>query len=212
MLCLALALAASPDVLDVDPVNGPFFEIRTAVGAATSGDVIRAAPGNYGFFGVFDKSLRVVPRDEVGSVNVFGTVRVQSIAAGGEVFLQGLTILVQSDFESAVVVAGCDGAVRFEDCAATSVEWIGASIDDSEDVTFVASTLRGGCGPTFFAAECSAHPGLDVEASSVTLWNSTIRGGWPTQWGAWGPPGVDAEASDVFVHGGRVEGGPGGPA
>ncbi|MEM6675857.1 MAG: hypothetical protein AAF726_23610 [Planctomycetota bacterium] len=210
MLCLVLALAASPDVLDVDPVNGPFFEIRTAVAAASSGDVVRVAPGTYGFFGIFDKSLRIVPRDGGMSVAIQGTVRVQNVGAGGEVFVQGLRIRSESAGDPALVVATCDGAVRFEDSEFVGTASTGASIDGCSDVSFVASTLRGGCQLSFLD-QCRGQSGLDARDSNVTLWNSTCAGGPSTLEGATGSSGVSATASDVFLHGGRVEAGAGGP-
>ncbi len=88
-LFLVLSLAAS-DVLDVGSTHA-CPDVQSAVYAAQSGDVIRIEDGTYPYFGVFNKSLRIVARHDNGNVRIDGTVRIQEIAAGQEVLVEPST-------------------------------------------------------------------------------------------------------------------------
>lgn len=208
--CIAtLALSSltfAQDVLDVNSATGPYFEIRTAVAAANSGDIIRVEDGAYGWFGVFDKSLTIVAAPGAQPV-IEGGVRIQNLGADDRVVFSGLRMggAVGHNTQT-LIVNSCTGSVRIEDCEVKGVSWGAVRVEDSDDVTLYGSRLVASEGFPDFGEE-----GLEIRRSSVTLWDSTVQGGYSYLRAADGADGIWSEDSDLFLHGSSVGGGGGGP-
>lgn len=114
---LLLATPLLPQVLEVHPTNGPFFEIADAVAAAVDGDVIRVADGQYQAFVINGKSLSVVPASDTPDVVVQGAVRIGNIDAHQQVSLGGLVIAIPgTSRDTALSAVSCTGSVRVQDC------------------------------------------------------------------------------------------------
>ncbi|MEM9799148.1 MAG: hypothetical protein AAGA20_02415 [Planctomycetota bacterium] len=202
MLTAALLLLTA-DVLDVDPAQGPYFEIRQAVDAANDGDLIRVHPGTYAFFGVVGKSVEIRAAAP-GSVSVLGTIRIQEVPADGRVVVQGLDVEVPPfNNADAMVVSDCRGAVRVEDCDLVGrYYWAGVRVLDCDDVTFLETSMR---------STADESHGLYVDGSAVTLWHCELTGQDATVRSHSGGSGIYARESDLFLHGGTSRGGQGGP-
>lgn len=205
----ALALATS-DVLDVDAQNGPYFDIFPAVAAAQPGDVVRVAPGSYGFFGVFGKSLTVVASGGPGSVAVQGAIRIQALAADDRVLLSGISAEGASGSgDGGLIVADCTGSVRVQDGTFGSGETAAVSILRCDDVALDGVFATGGSLPIFGGRW--GQPGLYVEDTALTLTGCDVRGGPTSAQTYTGASGVLARRSDLYVASSRAEGGQGGP-
>lgn len=200
MLALLLFALAS-DVLDVDANQGPYFEIRDAVTAASDGDLIRVAPGVYGNFGVFAKTLTVARSDAPGMVRVVGAVRVQSLAADDRVVISGLDLhrKLGPDPHEALILADNAGAVRIQDCSIDGRNYAGVRIFGCDDVTFHRTQVDG-------------QLGIEANGSNFTIWDTTCSAHAIGADGYGGLPGILATHCNVFLHGSSVRGGAGGPS
>lgn len=223
MLLLSLVLLSSPEVLDVGPPPALYGEIREAVDASSSGDVIRVQSGSYSFFGVFGKSLKIVPASAQDVVEVLGTVRVQGLDPGQTVLLEGLEIVADPDADgAALVVANTLGAVRIQDCDvrgsdSSSFEYDGLSLRvglravDVADITLSNTSIEGGVEYSDNGSTVGQGAAW-LERTTATFWNCTFRApdNWWAAFGFRGSHGVEAFHSDVYVHGGSIRGGVGG--
>ncbi|MEM9378931.1 MAG: hypothetical protein AAGB93_03200 [Planctomycetota bacterium] len=205
----ALALVAA-DVLDVDAQNGPYFDIFPAVAQAQPGDVVRVAPGTYGYFGVIGRSLTVVASGAPGSVVVQGAVRIQSLAADQRVVLSGISATgAAGTGERGLVVADCAGSVRIQDSAFESSGSAAVVVLRCDDVAFDEVAADGGALPVFGGNW--GQPGLYVEDSALSLTGCDVRGGLTSAQTFTGASAVLARRSDLFIASTRAEGGRGGP-
>lgn len=205
--------AASPsyaDVLTVDAASGPYFEIRAAVAAASSGDVIRVHAGRYGYFGVFGKELAIAAAG-TGAVIVEGGVRVQNVAAGDVVQLDGLTIEPASS--EALIVADCAGAVRVSRCSLRgSVDASGAlsglRVERADDVALTECSIAEWVPATSSAAPQRAAVVTDSIAAFHACTVSSRNGVTCTT--DTGGYGLVAIRSSVAIQGCAIQGGDGG--
>lgn len=209
MISLALALAV--DVLDVDANQGPFFEISAAIGAASSGDVIRIAPGSYGFFQVQGKSLSLLPAGAGQTYTVDGTVRISGIPDGDAVVLRGAQIQAtpSEQQEPAILVSASPGSVRAEDCIFQGGNGVAGRVLGSADVSFHDCLFQAATTDSGFGLV--GYDGVRVEASAVSLWSCTVIGTGSTSWASPGGHGVLAEDSQIVLQDGWIEAGDGGP-
>jgi hypothetical protein len=193
---LALALLplanASAEVFNVRGPNADFNQINPAIAVAADGDVIRVWPGNYNTFQIHGLALTLVRGDTGGTIDIQGTVRVQSLAAGQEVTLEGIRA-TGTDGEG-LILYGNDGAVRIRDC-----EFRGADADQDvyggnahsgltgvraeycADIVFTSCTVAGGGTETVWDGSVqysmSGGTGLVGTDVSVSIFDSEITGG-----------------------------------
>jgi hypothetical protein len=217
LLCFMLFLAA--DVLDVGPAPAPFPDIRSAVESAADGDLIRVAEGSYPFFGVIGKSLKITALEDGADVQIVGTVRIQNLAAGQSVVLDGLEIRTEEFVqEAALVVANTEGAVRIQDCTVRGVfagfdsvtsQAVGLRTANVSDMTVTNSSIIG--GREYKSGHDVGQEGVVMHHTTATFFNSTITGSNCTfgAFGFNGGDGIRAYDSEVFLHGCTVEGGQG---
>jgi hypothetical protein len=198
MLVATLALLALQDVLTVDPFAGPYFEIRAAMAAAAPGDVIRVAPGTYGYFGAIGKGVTVVASSPAGPVRVLGTVRVQDVPLGQAVVFAGLTVEVPlGDAAPALIVASTHGSVRIEDSTFRGHDAAAVTVTDAADVALVDCDAQGWSDSALVAERSSlrlfggiyrganqglpcadGHAGIRVSSGQLALAGVTVLGGW----------------------------------
>lgn len=203
LFALTLTCVPTIDVLRVHPTQGPYTEIRDAVGAAAPGDVVIVEPGSYGHFGVIGKGLTVVSRLP-GSVFVQGVVRVQFVPAGETVALSGFHVTTSAtQAEPGLYVYGNAGAVRVEDSQFQAGHHYGISVHTSEDV------LLHGC-----TATSSSSSGLWSVGSTLSIHGGTYRGAsfdfGQSNWGYSGGDGITLYQSALFASKVQARGGNGG--
>lgn len=215
LLALAPSARAEGELWTVGPLPGHDFDtIQLAVNAAAEGDFIFVEAGTYPSFVVDDKSLTVIasPSADVEC----GTIRVRDLAAGKACVFRGLRATGLSDsggVESCGgLVADCDGAVWFEDCALRSHDLLlqhGAPALDvlgSAQVAVAGGSVTGGTGTWI-----GGH-GIRASDARLALYAVEVQGG---QYGgdcdgADGGDGISlAAASFLFVSGGSIHGGDG---
>lgn len=208
-LCLSLALA---DVLDVDPVTGPYLEIRDAVAAAAPGDVIRVRTGSYGYFTVQAKSLDIAAFPDGANVVVNGSVRVQGLGPSDTVTISGLEVrgpqLPAGNVEEAVVIGANSGSVHLEDCRILGGQWEGVRVLDSQDAAFVGCEIIGGeYGLPWARRPASALTALH---SRVRLEETVVRPEYVLGEFYDGPDAVTLSDSSLSILGGTISGASGG--
>ncbi len=184
LLHSAVGHAAPCDVLTVGP-GKDYPSIFAAVAAGQDEDVVLVEPGTYGFFGLIGKGMSVVAAGP--GVRVEGQVRVQSIAPGQRVSLQGLE--VRAVTTEALTVANCSGPVRIESCAFYgggtgwySTDRLGARLVNSLDVAIHGTwihaqnpaCINGPFGDLFCP---SGGDALLIEESTLVLEESHCIGG-----------------------------------
>ncbi|QDV05322.1 hypothetical protein Poly30_08190 [Planctomycetes bacterium Poly30] len=201
---LALPMLLVCGVLDVDSVAGPFFEVRDAVSAAASGDIIRVAPGNYSYFGIFGKEITIVNSSASGEVRVSGTVRIQGIGPGEQVLLDGIDIeAAPGSGDPALLLAHCDGSVRLQDGEFHGMDVAGVRLLDCSDVVLTNCTALSDSGSAVHATSShltlggGAYFGASFELQSFYA-------------GRAGAAGLYLEGGTTFVSGSTVVGGSGG--
>lgn len=155
---------------------------------AEDGDVVLVDPGTYGHFGVIGKGVSVIATGDPVVVN--GLVRVQGAPSTSVVTLAGLT--VQGADSHALLVYGCDGAVRVQSCSLTGGSSLGqpsgfsagmaaVRAEDASDVALTGCTLRGGAPVPVPWSVSPSGPGLVVVGSTSTVEGCTVvgaAGGW----------------------------------
>lgn len=215
MLILLPLLAPAPvDVLDVGP-GRPYADIGDAVIDAVDGDVIRVAGGTYGSFAVRGKSLTLIGGP---GVVVEGVVRVQELAHGQHVSLQGLDLRVIPWQEEERLIVGLNqGSVRLEDVTvarAFTTEYLdplaGARVVSSADVTFVDCVLEPKIGYDAWFERVAGGPGLLCSASSVALYDCDVAGEGNNGQGFPAEHGIQAHDCDLELFGVAARGSYGG--
>lgn len=209
MISLALALAV--DVLDVDANQGPFFEISAAVAAASPGDVIRIAPGAYGFFQINGKALTLVPSAPGETYDVTGTVRVAEIGSGETVVLSGAVIQATpgGPGDPALIVSASEGAIRVEDCIFNGGNAPAGRVQESADVSFHDCDFNAGVD--VFPFGNTGYDALSAAGSSISLWSCSVLGTSSTSYATPGGHGIVAQNSQIVLQHGWIEAGDGGP-
>lgn len=203
-MLLALLLLASPDVLDVDPVAGPYTQIRSAVAAASDGDVIRVAPGDYEFFGVFGKSLTIAQSDPVYTARVTGSIRVQNLNADQTVVISGISAeALPFSGDSGLTIANCRGSVRIE-----------SGIFDSESDDAIVVLASDDVVLTDCEGRSDYFPCIDTTDSALTLvggsyWGSSLFDE-PFYAGSQGVTAISVTRGSLFTQGTVIVGGFGG--
>ncbi|QDV10070.1 hypothetical protein Poly30_56320 [Planctomycetes bacterium Poly30] len=211
-----LAGTASCEVLSVGP-GKDFPSIFAAVAAGQNGDVVLVEPGTYGFFGLIGKGMSVIAAGP--GVLVDGQVRIQELAPGQRVSLQG--ILVAAPYTEALTVANCAGPVRIESCAfdggfeGGSV--LGARVLNCLDVAIHGSRIAA-LNPACFVDSfgdwiCLAGgDGLLISQSTVVLEDSVCIGGGasyiePFPQTEDGKHGIRLESGTLLIRGSSSTGG-----
>lgn len=219
---------AQGEVWRVDDDPGPdvdFSDLQPAIDAAVTGDLIQVADGVYTAFTIDGKSLALVA-DDGASALVFPDpaqydCTVRNVPAGSQVTLRGLTLdrPITMDGPS-VAVEDCAGVVWFEDfdvipfftlpfgSATTQARTV--EVRNSDRVVFTRVTLAGMPGaPQGFGFEFGSTP-LDIEGSTVHLFDSTVFAAGTLVLGSFGPDGIEVDDSLLVIRGSTIFGGGGG--
>lgn len=206
---LAFLLALAPtDVLDVDAVQGPYFEIQAAIDAAQSGDVVRVGPGDYASIHISGKGLTLLGTGAVGDVRVAGKVHIEAVPVGETVVVEGL----RADLGPVIHPAGlfvdrCLGSVRVARCEFIGDHHGGAWISHSHDVTL--HDVVALASPTL--SRPAGGAGLNCFYATVAAWSCEFRGNEATLRGLLGGAGVFAYDSTLTLVDVDAQGGRGGP-
>lgn len=218
---LVPALAAR-GVVTVDASGGgDFSDLQAAVDAAAPGDLLLVRSGAYSGFAVDGKPLNVVA-DTGAVVTVAGTVLVENIAAGTQLTLGGLEILIAPPpvTTQQLRILNCDGAVLVEDTLvrlAMDLDTFSLapliSVSNAASVSLVrCRTDDAGHVATKVLGLVSA-PGIRVTGSTLHLFDCDIQGLSSATTGVAGESGVAiVGGSDVFASGSTFRGGDGGDA
>lgn len=215
MLALAaLLLAPAPfDVLEVDPVLGPYVQIHEAIAAAAEGDTIVVSNGSYEPFAIDGRSLSVIG---VGAaVQVDGTVRVENLAVDQRVALVGLECIVPTSHSgTGLVLADNAGSVRVQGGTVRSWRGTGLQVHACSDVVVADCTLVGGVAATGVWPDkfMDAGEAADLDASNVAFFDCNLTApGESLVLGQAGPAAVDSRASELLLVNSVLRGGDGGP-
>ncbi|MEO0662215.1 MAG: hypothetical protein AAFZ87_11805, partial [Planctomycetota bacterium] len=180
---LALAALAPSDVIDVG-AGGTYPDIQSAVLAATDGDVLRVAPGEYDSFAVFDKWLTIVPSN--GSFSVRGVVRVQELSLGKSFVMQGAELLQDplNYGEERLILGFNEGSVRLESVHARQTDSVGpypwldgtrpARIVDCRDVSLVDCVFGPVTGVDPSLEYFDGGGGMAIIDSTVAMFGCTV--------------------------------------
>lgn len=192
---LFLVSLASADVLVVDAAGGgSFTDLQPAIDAAVPGDTLLVKTGNYGPFAL-QEGLSIVS-DEGATVVVLGNSSIQSVPVGQTAVVSGIELRGDSPWSSALVVFGCAGPVRLQDCKVRGTDGKdggefgndgesggpGMSVLSSLNVVLTSCDLVGGRGgdpvaPNMGGYSGDGRSGLYVEGSTVALHRCIVRGG-----------------------------------
>jgi hypothetical protein len=221
---------AQGDVWRVDDDPGPdvdFNDLQLAIDAAVSGDLIRVADGVYTAFTIDGKSLGFVAEPGANAL-VFPTpaqydCTVRNVPQGGQVTLRGLTFDRPTTMSGpSLVVADSAGVVWIEDTQILPFTAIPFGISTtqartvevraSERVVLSRVQISGMPGaPQGMGFEFGSTP-LDIEDSTVHLYDGSITAAGTLVSGSFGPVGVDVANSLLVMRGTTVVGGGGGAA
>ncbi|MBI5432471.1 MAG: hypothetical protein HZA52_06555 [Planctomycetes bacterium] len=210
------------------PGLGTFTTLQGAIDAASEHDVLLATAGSYAPFTIDGKGLTVLGQ---GLVTVNGSCTVKNLAKASDVGLVHLRILgpTQSFVGGAppfgLELLHCEGDLRIQDCTLVGgrvVAWFtsapagpAASVVDCKRVMVTRSTLTGGSAG-FLPGELPAAggEGLNANASSIALYDCTVRGGdgshETSPSGGEGGVGARIDGWGVFSSGSQIAGGTGG--
>lgn len=206
---LLLPRPVNAGVITVGPSGADFTSIQAAVDAAADGDTILVRPDPLGYtaFSVNGKALALVADGTV----VARSCQIQNVALGATTSLSGFTLADPAGYPGVLQVISCAGSIRIE--SLNSI--VGglptrASVTNSSDVAFVRATVFGLGGASTFQP---GTPGLDVDHSTIALYDCTVGGG-PGASGflgaAGGGAGLQAANSFVFASHVAFTGGNGG--
>lgn len=224
---LSLVAAANAGVTVVGkPGLGTFTTIQSAVDAASHGDVLLVAAGNYGGFTIDDKALTVIGQ---GAVNVSGVCTVKNLAVTRKAALIGLKITAPNSSvfapPNALTLQDDAGMIRIQDCTLkggrvsdsfmTISTGHGVRATSCQRVVIAASTLTGGDGGMPSGeSPVAGGSGLDGSNSALALYDCTLYGGRGTDEtypsGGDGGDACHVVGWGVFVSGSTLRGGPGG--
>ena len=220
----APALAQDFWIVDPQAAGADFADLPAAVAAAADGDVIHVRAGSYSATVLDGRSLTIVgvgPEAHVASLDV------RNVPPGGWVLVRGLSSGGPSP-EPALELEQNAGPVWIEDCELIAPWRTGATVVQSDAVTFVRTQIEGGNPAEEFSLFCApgqvtGERGLLVDGSTVYVFDSTVVGGPGTRdcqdplgqgvtgFNAPGGPGIEL-TSGCFLSlvGSSVTGGDGG--
>jgi hypothetical protein len=211
----------------------PFDNLQAAVNAATDGDTILVASGNYEGFTISNKSVHVVAAAN-HDVFIAGAIQVVGLAQHRSVLLAGLKPTgrtLTGTSEPGLIVSNCQGHVRVESCTilgglgAPSVnkKWGNGGhavvLQASPRVVLAHCTITGGSSSGddgLICYDCTGGDGgfgVRANLSSPALYHCTIRGGHGGTTGFQGGNGghgVWQGNTFVFAAGSVLRGGNGG--
>jgi hypothetical protein len=223
---------AQGDVWRVDDDPGPdvdFNDLQPAVDAAVSGDLILVADGTYSAFTIDGKALAVVAEGRAEPLIVPNPGQydcsLRNLPAGGQITLRGLTLDRPATMNGpSLLVENCDGVVWIEDFEVvpfTLVNPFGSPTTQARTVEVRASqrvvmsriAIAGMPGSPQGSGgfEFGSTP-LDIEDSTVHLYDGSITAAGTLVSGSFGPVGVDVANSLLVMRGTTVVGGGGGAA
>lgn len=223
---------AQGDVWHVDDDPGPdvdFNDLQAAIDAAVSGDLILVADGNYSAFTIDGKTLAVVAEGPAEPLIVPNAGQydcsLRNLPVGGQITLRGLTLdRPQTMNGPSLLVENCDGVVWVEDFeivpfipaspfGAPTTQARTVEVRASQRVVMSRMVIDGmpGSPPGSGGFEFGSTP-LDIEDSTVHLYDSTVRALGTLVEGSFGPIGVDVSNSLLVMRGASVVGGAGGIA
>lgn len=235
---LALAPLGSADVL---AVPGTFATVQAAVDAASPGDIVLVAPGNYAeLVEVHGKGIALVA--DGGLVDLRG-LDVRNVPFGQSFVAQGLEADVPEavpGFTPGLVARSNAGSLRFDDCTfrgdAGHPGFVGgpqqprdgtagAQVINSDDVVFDDCVFAAGSGAwvieeDFELVMTDGGPGLEVSNSDVVMMDCNALGGHggsaddtvAYNGGRGGAGVLNREGGRVEIHGSSLVGGGGGSA
>lgn len=219
---------AQGEVWRVDDDPGPdvdFNDLQPAIDAAVAGDLIHVADGVYTAFTIDGKALTLVA-DAGASALVFPDpsqydCTVRNVAAGSQVTIRGLDLDRAATMNGpSLVIEDCAGVVWIEDFevvpflalpfGATTTQARTVEVRGSERVVLSDFAVAGMPGvPQGFGFEFGSTP-LDIESSTVHLYDGAIVAAGTLVEGSFGPVGVDVANSLLVMRGTTVIGGSGG--
>jgi hypothetical protein len=186
--------ARAGDVLVVSRSGGgTFTEIQAAVDAAQDGDAILIRAGTYARFSVDDKALTIVG-DYDAEVQVEGSIEVRDLGADKTLVMLGLSAVgslpAGTEASHGLIARNNAGRIRAESCRFVGNSVVGQSVtgcaDGSCNVgTRVASTAElsltrctvlGGKLKVGFQLPASGSRGIDVRASTLVVYDSSVQG------------------------------------
>lgn len=210
-----------------------FATLTAAVAAAADGDVILVGAGTYAGFSITGKGLTIAAAPQAatqGGVVIQGSVTVSALPAQSAVLLQGLTV------GGGMLVLGCQGLVRAQDCSiwgyGGAPGWdsdckggaggIALQFTNSQWLSLTQVSLTGGEGGYVIGGGCLSAPqggaggqGLWISSGSVSLYDCTLSGGdggqvsVQTGCGGAGAAAVQLQGGSLFASGSSITGGAG---
>lgn len=164
---------AQAPLLVVDETAGPYFEIQSAIGAASDGDFILVRTGNYTDLVINGKALTIFA-DRGADIEVDGTISITGLFEGDsedprqDVLLRG----IKSDPAGTTNLL-CDngGEVWIEDCTFVGSNADGLLVEDCTGGTTLVRTLMSAGGTSSISGN-----GLTVDNSAVSVYESFARG------------------------------------
>lgn len=219
---------AQGEVWRVDDDPGPdvdFNDLQPAIDAAVAGDLIHVADGVYTAFTIDGKALAVVA-DAGASALVFPDpaqydCTVRNIAAGAQVTVRGLDLDRAATMDGpSLVIEDCAGVVWIEDFevlpflalpfGSSTTQARTVEVRASQRVVLSDFAVNGMPGaPQGFGFEFGSTP-LDIEDSTVHLYDGAILAAGTLVEGSFDPIGVDVANSLLVMRGTTVVGGAGG--
>jgi len=221
---------AQGDVWRVDDDPGPdvdFSDLQAAIDAAVSGDLILVADGTYSAFTIDGKALTVVADGPAEPLIVPNPGQydcsLRNLPAGGQTTLRGLTLDRPDTMNGpSLLVENCDGVVWIEDFEVVPFVWASpfgspttqartVEVRASQRVVMSRVAIDGMPGSPQGSGgfEFGSTP-LDIEDSTVHLFDSTVRALGTLVLGSFGPDGIEVSNSLLVMRGTTVLGGGGG--
>jgi hypothetical protein len=210
----ALTASGQSRVLVVSHSSGPFFDIQSAVDAASDRDTVLVKSGAYPGFSIDDKRLNVIA-DTNAAVLVTSLVQVRNLRPGRDVVLVGLTVAPPGTAGAdALDIEDDRGSVRVESCDLNGFHAAaggrGAVIANADDVAFTFSHITSGAADQTNHVGCA---GLLAFHSKVALYDAESHGGdgsYGCPSGFTGGAGIDLQSTFLFTSRCRSYGGNGG--
>lgn len=210
-LTTGAASAAQTRLLVVDAAGGPGVDhrsVQAAVLAAAEADIVLVRPGIYDEDVVIEGKALTLLGTAGPSRPVIGGLQVRGTAAGSDVSVRGLSVLLDSF--SALRVEGCAGKVWLEelhvDTDPSANFSSGMGIEDSAAVVLTRCALA--------APHATFATGLSVTRSTVQLFHTSLTGADSDdqlfEHGFEGGAALLVEDGRVFGAGGTLAGGAGG--
>ncbi len=218
LACVFLSLTSQAQgVLVVGSEAGgtpEFVDVQAALEVAPEGAIILVRNGQYPGFVVDGQSVVItndLQADLFGTAEFDSPIVVRNLAASQSVTLNGLSGLGSEP----LVCEDNSGAIFLQSCflVASTGQGNGPVIRDSDSVTIMQSTIRGGNESTILPCFPLCDPvsssgfGLRAVRSNVQIYSSTLRGGNSVSAQIAGGPGLGVMDSEVLASGSTISGG-----